>query len=120
MFGVMHRGWLTYLRLLLAVAVLATSQQMAIARGMPGPAGSMVICSGQGLITVTLDENGNPVGPVHVCPDAALTLMVSAGVSFDAPQVALRWVRVEAAVGQTRGAGIATPPAMARGPPALV
>jgi hypothetical protein len=24
---------------------------------------------------VTLDAQGNPIGPVHICPDCALTLM---------------------------------------------
>lgn len=62
------------LPLLLAVIVAFSSVQMAVARGQAAPAGSMVICAGQGFVTVLVDAEGQPTGAVHLCPDCALSL----------------------------------------------
>lgn len=64
--------------LALALLIAVTSQQMAMARGMMvDTAGQVVLCTGQGTITVTLDRDGNVVegsGEIaHFCPDCALT-----------------------------------------------
>ncbi len=60
----------------LALLIAVTSQQMAMARGMARDAsGQVILCTGQGVVTVTLDAQGEPMGPVHICPDCALTLM---------------------------------------------
>lgn len=64
----------------LAFAVAVTSQQMAMARGMTtDAAGQVILCTGQGVVTVTLDAEGNPMGPVHICPDCALSFLDAAG-----------------------------------------
>ena len=64
------------LAVLLAVLVAATSQQMALARGVAtNAAGEVILCTGQGVVTVTVDAQGNPIGPVHICPDCALSFM---------------------------------------------
>lgn len=68
------------LSLTLALLIAVTSQQMAMARGMMKDAsGQVVLCTGSGPVTITLDAQGDPLngtgGPVHICPDCALTMM---------------------------------------------
>ncbi|MBI1415767.1 MAG: hypothetical protein GC146_00960 [Limimaricola sp.] len=106
--------------LILAALLALTAQQMAVARGQTMVAGQVVVCTGQGPVTVTLDANGKPTGRVHLCPDCALRLIVA----LDAEPLVLmrqvRLVRAWFAVTVTRGV---TPPALsplARGPPVLV
>ena len=61
------------------VLVLVTgSVAMTTARHQLQTVGEVVICSGYGLTTITLDTEGNPTGPRILCPDcvpafAALT-----------------------------------------------
>ncbi|MFQ3183074.1 MAG: hypothetical protein ACI9RO_001764 [Alteromonas macleodii] len=60
----------------LALLIASTSQQMAMARGIAKDAqGQVILCSAQGPLVVTLNEQDNPIGPVTICPDCALTLM---------------------------------------------
>jgi hypothetical protein len=46
---------------------------MAVARGqavaLTHGGTTIVICTGYGVMTVALDDQGNPIGPVHPCPD---------------------------------------------------
>ena len=66
----------------LALLIAVTSQQMAMARGMARDAsGQVILCTSQGVMTVTLDAQGEPMEFVHICPECALTLMAFA----DAP-----------------------------------
>ncbi len=67
---------------LLAFMLAFTAQSMAVARGMPGPDGTLVICTGSGPVMIYLDADGHPVKPPHICPDAALSLIQT---GFDAP-----------------------------------
>ena len=56
---------------------------VTINRGMPNARGEtrmgteIVICTGYGITTVTVDEEGNPTGPVHLCPDMVLGMMAA-------------------------------------------
>lgn len=52
----------------LAVVLAVTSVTMAVARAQPTGGTAVVICTPNGLETITLDADGNPVGPVHLCP----------------------------------------------------
>lgn len=84
---------MTSLRPILALCLCAllalTSQTMAVARGTPAPAGTMVLCTGTGPVTVLVDSEGTPTGAVHICPDCALGLFDAvATVPPDAPQTA--------------------------------
>jgi hypothetical protein len=58
---------------MLCLALVAGSVSMAVARGqaaaMSNGGTTIVICSGYGVLSITLDDQGNPVGPVHPCPD---------------------------------------------------
>ncbi|THD81523.1 hypothetical protein E7811_16585 [Aliigemmobacter aestuarii] len=110
----------TILALLLALMLSLTSVTMAVARGQATGGEAMVICSGYGVVTITLDEDGNPVGPVHLCPDCLAGLGLA--VLPDAPTVQRPASRSAAVVAVARAlpAGASLPLPKARGPPAAV
>ncbi|GGG64472.1 hypothetical protein GCM10011415_08850 [Salipiger pallidus] len=80
----------------------------------------MGICSGLSLVTVIVDENGEPASHVHVCPDGLTTLFVSVGCSdmLPLPDVAVL-VRVQGREA-TKREGRDAPTVQAREPPVLV
>ena len=69
---------------LLVVLMLITSASLAVARAAPDPAGHFVLCTGSGPVVLHVDENGDPVGAAHYCPDCAMTLL--AAVASQTPQ----------------------------------
>ncbi|MGL4310433.1 MAG: hypothetical protein ACRCSU_08085 [Paracoccaceae bacterium] len=73
------------LALILSLALAATGQVMASARGQVMAGLPVEICSVDGLITVTLDAEGRPTGPAHLCPDLVLGFFADAGLPFVAP-----------------------------------
>ena len=66
--------------------LVVTSLSMAVARGAPGPAGQLVICTGSGPVMINVDAEGQPTGAAHICPEAALSLIQ---MGFDCPDVPL-------------------------------
>ncbi|WP_028028943.1 hypothetical protein [Gemmobacter nectariphilus] len=62
---------------LLCLVLALTSGTMAVARGQMAAAGSIVICSGYGVITVLVDDRGEPLGTVHPCPDCIAAHVVA-------------------------------------------
>jgi hypothetical protein len=59
-----------------AVVMALTSVSLAMAHGTTRIGGQVVVlCSGDGLVQVELDADGNPVGSVHLCPDIALAVL---------------------------------------------
>ncbi len=57
--------------LLLSLTLALTSYSMAMARGQSPDIGTdMVICTGVGMITMTIGADGEPVKATHICPDA--------------------------------------------------
>ncbi|WP_224826440.1 hypothetical protein [Cognatishimia sp. MH4019] len=92
----------TFPRLLIPLMValmVLTSASLAVARAAPDAAGQMVLCTGSGPVVMHFDENGDPVGAPHYCPDCAMTLL--AAVSGHAPVVedlcAVQSIRFDAA-----------------------
>jgi len=79
------------LGLSLALLVAFTSVSLAVARAQPRPVGEIVICTGLGLQTIAVDEEGRPVGRPHVCPDGVAALL--ALVEVTAPDEAARPIR---------------------------
>lgn len=71
--------------LTMALLVL-TGQQISMAKASGPGVMQAVICSGGGLITVTLDADGNPTGPAHVCPDAMLAFVPGVALPTPAPR----------------------------------
>ena len=66
---------------LLILALAVGSVSMAVARGHAAAAAggsTIVICSGYGVMTITLDAEGNPTGPVMPCPDCLAGLALAA------------------------------------------
>lgn len=108
----------------LCLALVAGSVSMAVARGqavaMSKGGTTLVICSGYGVITITLDDQGNPVGPVHPCPEclAGLAAYLPPGLPAVLP-IVLKSEQVEVFEPATlpRAAGLL--PTRARGPPLL-
>jgi hypothetical protein len=71
---------------LLALVLGLTSQSMAVARGASAATGQMVLCTGTGPVAVYLDAEGQPTSAPHICPDAALNILVDGPVTLlDAP-----------------------------------
>lgn len=67
--------------LLLCVILGLSSGTMALARGQASGGMAVTICSGYGVVTVYLDEQGNPQpgsGTVHMCPDCLAGLGLAA------------------------------------------
>lgn len=77
-----------YLAVALGLLMVLTSQSLAIARVSTGPAGQVTLCTGTGPVMVYVDENGEPSGPPHFCPEGALSLIVA----LPAPETAAQWV----------------------------
>lgn len=104
---------------LFVVFVLAASSvTMAAARGQTRTAGELVICSGYGLTTIYIDDNGRPSRTVHICPDMVLALIAA---HYNAPLLLTRpegrasdLILVEARLTALR----ARAEVRARGPPA--
>lgn len=69
-------SWLrSALVLILSALMVLTSLSMAVARTAPDAAGQMVICSGEGSVVVRIDEDGQPIGPPHYCPECAISAL---------------------------------------------
>ncbi|WP_322866676.1 hypothetical protein U5922_011070 [Aquicoccus sp. G2-2] len=104
----------------MALMLALTGESLAVARGMPTAAGQIVLCSGQGIVIVDVDENGQPVERGHICPDAA-SFVIAAVAQL--PAVALRPMgqaqkMVADAVVRPASRGEIDP--VARGPPGWV
>lgn len=63
--------------IVLALLLVFTAQSMAVARGMAGADGMVVLCTGSGPVTVLTDAEGQPIGPAHICPDCTLSLIAA-------------------------------------------
>lgn len=74
------------LAVLLALLLGVSALGFGMARGQAPQAGQIVICTGQGIVTISIDADGKPVERHTLCPDAALTLM--AAVATAPPVVA--------------------------------
>ncbi len=106
--------------LLLALVMTLTSQGMAVARAMPGPSGLIELCNSTGPVMVAVDDNGQPVGPAHICPDfAAHAFDIGGGMAAISAVVrALRVLHVTSMSSQ--GQSRTSPAPQARGPPVFV
>lgn len=78
MFWAMHKPFRAYIGVFFALMLAFTGQSMAVARGMPGAAGEITLCTGQGIVTISVDENGQPVEETHICPHFAMSFFAFA------------------------------------------
>lgn len=103
---------------LVALLLIVTSQSMAVARGtMRDATGAVVICTGTGPITVLTDADGQPVGPAHICPDCALSLIAGTVAAFDLQPPAQKMHRFDPPRVSWSVHDMVPPQACARGPP---
>jgi hypothetical protein len=105
--------------LTLALVLALTGQTMVAAQHNAVAVGEMEICTGFGIVTVQMDAEGNPTGPLIVCADFASALSTDTHVtgSLNAPQPV--WITLEYALATTSTFGRSAPVASARGPPAF-
>ncbi len=109
-----------YLSLGLVLVLVLTSQSMAVARGAPGPAGQVELCTGTGPVMVYVDETGEPVSAPHHCPDCALCLLLHVAepdVSLGPAPACHRLFPVRA---DLQSDGVILPRCTARGPPPII
>ena len=107
------------IRLILAVVLSLTSVTLAVARTqMPGST-DVVICSGYGVVSVTLDAAGNPTGPVHACPDCLTGAATFLPPSAPLLRPATRAITIDLPAAFT-GIAASLPAATARGPPPVI
>ena len=59
----------------MACLVALTSVAVGVSRGQADPAGTYVLCTGHGAVTVHVDARGNPTGMPTVCPDCVLAFL---------------------------------------------
>jgi len=75
----------------LALIVALTSVTMAQARHHPRAMGTVELCTGVGMVAVSVDAQGNPVGPMVPCPDCtpALAALPGPGPKVTGPAMRL-------------------------------
>ncbi len=105
--------------LCLSLMLVLTSGAMAVARGQATASGSVVLCTGSGPVAVQVDAEGQPVGPVHICPDCALSLLDAEITGPDSPSVDLTVTSLDRPAHKAETAQAHTPDAQARAPPAV-
>ncbi len=77
----------------------------------------MVICTGNGMITISMDGNGDPVETRETCPDCIMTLAVPVPSSVALPQIASSVHTVQWTAPSSSWTQRNTLSATARGPP---
>lgn len=109
-----------FLSWLLSLALALASVSMAVARADALGQSRVTLCSGSDVISITLDAEGEPARPPHLCPDCI------GGLSLGLPptvqvfhRVAGQAVRAPLPLAQASGAGETQIP-QARGPPFFV
>ncbi len=106
-----------FLALMLSMVLGLVSGTMAVARVGAIGVTEVTLCSGAGVVTVALDADGNPTGPMHPCPDclAGFGLAVVPVLPVGRGQVARRSVLLPPT--DARAAPQVSLPPQARGPP---
>jgi hypothetical protein len=105
----------------LSLALALASVTMATARAQSASvAGEITICSGYGVVSVAVDADGNPVGPVHPCPDCLaglhLAMLPTAPATALPPQRSVRLAQPRAGAQHTQT--VLQP--KSRGPPVVI
>ncbi|MDU8929874.1 hypothetical protein RXV86_21010 [Alisedimentitalea sp. MJ-SS2] len=107
----------TYAGIVLTLMLVLTSQSMAVARGMPNATGEIILCTSEGIVSVAVDENGQPVDPPHICPDCAMSLFAFVAETSPFPVRPLGSVETLIPTKVIHQASAQEVPAAARGPP---
>lgn len=100
--------------------IVLTSVAFGVARGQAGSTHTLVICTGHGVVSITVDANGEEIERAVLCPDCVVTLLAWGGdpPAWNGDRVA---GKAHGAVYRARGAGfvqVGLP--MVRAPPAAL
>lgn len=102
---------------LLALVIAVTGFQTAAARAQSAAVDVVELCIGTTVVTVLVDENGQPVEHHHLCPEGAFALFVAEAGGFVPSAPLAVWTRWTSPVSGFAAAGNPAPAAQARGPP---
>jgi len=103
--------------LILSALMVLTSLSMAVARTAPDAAGQMVLCSGEGSVVVRVDEDGQPIGPAHYCPECAMSAMTGVEPANDLILLVAQGRSISLVVAKIQVLTRVTRAAQPRGPP---
>lgn len=103
---------------LLSLLIAVTAVHVGVMRGQAKAVGSIVLCTGTGPVGVAVDAAGQPVAPVHVCPDCVISVLAAVDAPATVPHraAARRLFFVPKPVSARSRAGARQ---RARGPPHL-
>lgn len=101
----------------LACLIALTAVHVGMIRGQAKVAGSIVICSGGGAVNVAVDTDGNPVGPLHECPDCVVSVLAALDLPAVNPVHAPQPATALWAEPSTAARSLVALTANARGPP---
>ncbi len=80
----MFLGFRLILALFLTCCIAATSSAAAARLGMQDAQGQLVICTGDGVVTLYLDAQGEPTAAPHSCPDCLVPSLEALGITTQA------------------------------------
>ena len=111
---------LNALRLFLILLLALTGLSLGAARGQARVAGQVVLCAGESVVVVAVDQQGQPVKQVQVCPDMALSLMQGLHDAPVLPVVTPQFSALVPAYDPPVASGLRAAAARARGPPVFL
>ena len=103
--------------LILSALMVLTSLSMAVARTAPDAAGQMVLCSGEGSVVVRVDEDGQPIGPAHYCPDCAMSALTGVEPASNLILLVAQGCSISLVITEVQVLTRSTHAAQPRGPP---
>lgn len=101
----------------LILVLVLTGVALGAARGQARIAGQVVICSGNAVAVIEIDQDGKPVQSAHFCPDMALAMLAAVATGADAPVPVRRTLRVSHVTQRALADWQAVLTVRARGPP---
>ena len=106
--------------LFLSALIALTSVSMSLARGqMRDASGSIVLCTGTGPISVQVDSDGQPFGPMPICPDCVVGFMDYLAVDRPSPPPVCACCNIDFDRESAKWSGQSPIWLRARGPPFL-
>ena len=69
MFEIMTAPLRSYLAIVLCLLLVMATQAMAVTRGAANAFGVVELCSGDDVVTIYVDDTGEPIAASHICPE---------------------------------------------------